>query len=480
MSIKSPIKSWAGYAGNLPKRYPIVSFLGVFSLLIALIVIGNIFKKPEVTIEDSEKIPVNVDVYRIGSSPSLSVQGEVQKNGVVTIRAQSGGVVKRINVTEGKNVAKGKSLVELSTNYQGQNLQSVQKAKAASAYQNAKSTYDTNKEIIEKQREIARQSDENSEELREITEASIDDTRTVLSLNNDLLDSVENQVDMLESISPRTPEQESALASLKGQRVQLAASVLQLNASVRQSEYQSDNDSSPAKLSKLQKELTLKQLDLQEKALRLSLEISRLDYAASQITESLMFPAAPFDGTVERIKVKIGQTVNPGDELIVITSNDKSSKIVAYVSKEVAKTLSPLEPAKISIDSDVIEVMPQYVSSEPTDGNLFTVIFLIDAVSSEKLAEGQYVQISLPVGGADTGSTIPFIPLDAVYRTQTHAFVFIAENSESGQMVAKSREIVAGEVFGNYVEVISGLNDKDAVILNRNVNDSEAVIVSQN
>jgi hypothetical protein len=51
-----------------------------------------------------------------------------------------------------------------------------------------------------------------------------------------------------------------------------------------------------------------------------------------------------------------------------------------------------------------------------------------------------------------------------VYQTQDTSFVLVAQNNK-----AVTKTIQVGEVFGDYVEVQSGLKRGDQVILNRNV-----------
>jgi hypothetical protein len=59
---------------------------------------------------------------------------------------------------------------------------------------------------------------------------------------------------------------------------------------------------------------------------------------------------------------------------------------------------------------------------------------------------------------------VPFIPLDAVFQTQDQSYVFVIQG---GKAVSKS--ITTGQVVGGQVEVTSGLENKDQVILDRNV-----------
>jgi TolA-binding protein len=100
----------------------------------------------------------------------------------------------------------------------------------------------------------------------------------------------------------------SAILQLKTGKASALAGLNQARAALRSSEYQTGSDNEPAQIARLQKETTLKQLELQEKTLDLNREISLLNLRLSQIQEALMYPASPVEGRVERIHVKKGSS----------------------------------------------------------------------------------------------------------------------------------------------------------------------------
>jgi hypothetical protein len=69
-----------------------------------------------------------------------------------------------------------------------------------------------------------------------------------------------------------------------------------------------------------------------------------------------------------------------------------------------------------------------------------------------------------------------FIPLDAVYQSQTTASVNVVDASQQ-PTVAKNIQIILGKVAGQYVEVIEGLKAGDKVILDRSVVAGDQIVV---
>src|SRR5688572_4783209 len=92
------------------RRRPFTAFLLSLGLLLALIVLGNIFKAP-VRETPEPDIVKDVTVLTLGQTSVIKTSGQVQKQGVVQISAQSAGVVSKIHVSEGDLVKKGDSLV---------------------------------------------------------------------------------------------------------------------------------------------------------------------------------------------------------------------------------------------------------------------------------------------------------------------------------------------------------------------------------
>jgi multidrug efflux pump subunit AcrA (membrane-fusion protein) len=220
----------------------------------------------------------------------------------------------------------------------------------------------------------------------------------------------------------------------------------------------------------------LKQLELEEKSLKLNREISKLNLQLASIAESMMYPTAPCTGTVERVFVNFGQMVNPGTPLAMVTCTETSAVIVAQVSRQLAATISRLEKATVNIDGQLYNLDLNYISSEATNGQTFAVIYDIpkDAVSA--FTNQESISLAVPIGAIRTSGTLPYVPLDALYQTEVDAYVFVIEKqADSDTYLAKSHTVTVGGVYGDFVEVTSGLTTADQVIVDRTVIDGDTV-----
>jgi multidrug efflux pump subunit AcrA (membrane-fusion protein) len=125
---------------NLLRKSPLLTFIVALAVLLGLIVLANFIRTPEPDAGPVAAEPKVVETYAIGTAPSVQIQGRVEKTGVITIVAQSGGVVRKIAVQPGDEVTKGKTLVSLASNYQGGTVAGVQRQIAQKQYQLSKDT----------------------------------------------------------------------------------------------------------------------------------------------------------------------------------------------------------------------------------------------------------------------------------------------------------------------------------------------------
>lgn len=447
------------------KKKIIISFILINGLIGSLIFFIN-SRKPVKQVEKTTKKEENikkVTVFRAGERPKLKINLEVEKTGIITINSQTSGIIKKIHIKEGDKVAINQRLFDISNNYQGGNLFSNQREIAYRQYKEQQENLPLQKEIINNQRKITEKNFENIEELRKISRKSIDETKSLLSQNEGILKTIENQLKQLEQQGAN----ENATLQLRQQRAQYSSTVNQLRQILRQNEYSLSENSPESQISSIQKETTLKQLELQEKSLQFSLDLAHLQYRTALIQESLMYPVSPVNGTVEKIYVKMNQNVNPGTALAVITEDKKNQKITAsaILPSSIVTQIDLNKNSNLFIKNQKISVKPLYITSEAVDGGFYNLIFEIPKEFASLISHKDYItgEIFLNFNNLINKDSFYLIPIDAVHQLSNENYVFIIENN-----VSKAKKIELGQVYGNFVEV-KGLKEKDEIILERNI-----------
>jgi multidrug efflux pump subunit AcrA (membrane-fusion protein) len=449
------------------KSRPLTAFLTVLGLLFLLIIAGSLLQKTPAEKKD-QKLTKTVNIYSIGQGPQATFQAKVEKSGVVKIIAQSAGVVQRISVNEGDTVREGQQLVSLSTNYQGGNAQGVQREIAQTQYKNVLDTFGLQNDLINRQKDVATASAQQAQQTRDISRQALNDTNGLIDSNQSQLDQINQQLTTLRATDPTNPQ----IGTLQTTAGQLQASLAQLRASARTTDYQSANDKTPALLSNLQQDIAIKQLDVQQKGLSLNREVSGLQADLAAVAEGLMYPASPFAGTVERINIREGQLVNPGTELATVVSPDGKTTAILLVPLAIARTIYASEASTLLINGKEVSVIPTHIATEATDGQLYAVEYEIPKDQAFYLTDGEYLSIQVPIGAKPRVPGDPLIPIDAVYQTQESAYVLVVNQGK-----AETRTITLGNVYGSYVEALKGLNDSDQIILNRNVIANDKVVI---
>jgi len=459
-------------------RRPMRSFFGLIASILILIIIGNFLRKPAESETQVETAPKPVAIYSIGVAPRIELNAKIEKTGVLKLTAQQGGFVGSINKWEGETVAKGQQMFWLSTNAAGGTLPSVSRQIAQKNYEFVKDNFDTQKELISKRRELAEKADAQGDELRDITDKSLNDTRNLISLNDEILATLDEQITLLEE-SNTDGENDATILQTKQAKTGVLSALTSLRSGLRSAEYQTSGEQEPAEISNLTKDAALKQLELEEKSLELNKEISKLNLKIAYITESLMYPAAPCSGTIERIYVGLGDSVVPGTPLAALVCDKTSASAIAAVSPAFAHSISRLETTTAEIDGETVELPLRYVTTEPTEGVLNAVIFDIPKTHEDKVTDGSSLIIRVPVGQAASTSIVPYVPLDALYQTQTQSYVYVAQPQDDGTFMVESRTVTLGEVFGSFVEVQDGLEAADQIIVDRTVIEGDRVIIGE-
>ena len=410
ISFRSQYKSTTGFI----KRRPLGSFFIALGLLFLVIIVGHILNQPKIE-KPVAPTPKSVQLYSIGEAPKVTFEAKVEKAGDIKIVAQTAGIVQDVSVTDGSSVKKGEQLISLSTNYQGDSAPGVQSQLAQAQYQNVLDTFGAQEDAINQQRAIANNTFQNYNEQQSIASQSASNTTSLINNNQTVLDTLSQQLttDQNNNVpAPTLIPEESEINTLQGAQNQLKQSLLA-------AQEQTDSGKAPGLLAQAQQNLALDQINVQEKALELNKEVTQLQSELAAVNEDTMLPASPVDGVVERVFVHPGDQVSIGTELASITADEDSNQTIAVVDvpQQIALNVSRLESSDVMINNKTYQIKPFYVSTDATDGLLYSIFYVIPKDATGSITDGQYLNFNIPVGSVKTGSTVPFVPIDAVYQT---------------------------------------------------------------
>ncbi len=452
----------------IARRHPIISLIVILLILLLVIILNNFLAKPTPVTTKSPEAK-SVSIYQIGQAPKSVFQGKISKSKLVKITAQTSGIVQAVYVKEGGYVHQGTQLLTLASNYQGGNALAIQSQIAKANLDNANDTYSEQKDNVNKQRDLANRTDENANDLRDITDQSISETDSLISLDQSIISSLNGQINQLEATDSANPQ----ITATQGLVSQYQNAVNSLSQAQRSNQYNSSDTNPPAEIADLQRDISLQQLDIQDKTLDLNKELSQLQYNLDLVNESLMYPVSPFGGIVERVYVYPGQSVTPGTPLFEILGDNTSATVEVDLPEGLAKSISRLEPSVLTFNDQIVTEQPLFVSTEAVDNQLLVALYAVPSNLVSKVSDGSYIGVQIPVGYAKTDAAIPFIPLDSIYQSDQESFVFVVKDNH-----AQSKVVSLGQVYGGFVEIKNGLSTGDQIILNRNLISGDAVVVT--
>ncbi len=227
------------------------------------------------------------------------------------------------------------------------------------------------------------------------------------------------------------------------------------------------------KTNDLEATIARKQYTIQKRNTELEFDVTKLLQKQAAVGAARYTPVAPFKGVVERVFVLRGDTVNVGDRIAVVNSDEQSMQMVVNVSPSLASVVDVSRPSVMSVDGQEISVFPQNISRGIADDQSYVLTYDIDQKYANLFVNNEYVEVFIPIETKAQSENEILVPLDAVRLMNEGSIIFIVEND-----IARSRVVTTGEVVGGFIFVKGDISENDSIILNRNVFDGDRVVVA--
>lgn len=256
------------------------------------------------------------------------------------------------------------------------------------------------------------------------------------------------------------------LVNISTERLSLSLKLAEANSKLSESEFQTEKllfDRSVSTASKVDSFRTKRDVD------KISLEIAKLDFDKSQVK-------SPISGVIKKKIVGVGAYVNRGQNLFEIMDISQVLVLINIPEKEM-RFVTPGKDVKVRIDAIPGTVFNGSVSTLGLEADLknrsFPAEILLDN-SNRQLLPGMMARAEM-LTHAEPNEII--IPRYAVLERETNRIVFIEKNG-----IAIERPVILGTIIKDEVQVLSGLQSGDKLILSGHhfLTSEEAVkVVSQ-
>lgn len=175
---------------------------------------------------------------------------------------------------------------------------------------------------------------------------------------------------------------------------------------------------------------------------------------------------APFSGIITKLDLSSGEVVS-NQTTIAELVDPKSYELELGMTIEQIDRLDASKPAQILLGTRELEVPIKSISPKVDEKTRLVTVKL--QLPNILFKVNQNIKAKLPLttqtlissnDGSNTASDVFYIPLDAVIIGSESQFVYINDNGK-----AKKVEVELGEISGDQVAILSGLNYSDQIIV---------------
>jgi membrane fusion protein (multidrug efflux system) len=202
----------------------------------------------------------------------------------------------------------------------------------------------------------------------------------------------------------------------------------------------------------------------------LAIAQSKLDEAKADLAKAELFLSftkikAPFDGTVDRLKFKLGSLVDEGTLLTTLSNN---KEVYAYFNVSESEYLDYKTRTKAE-DKNEVSLMLANGVEHVSKGTIETIESEFDNTTGNIAFRAKFSNPNLLLKHGETGKvrlTIPIknallIPQKATYELQDKTYVFVIDNNNK----VKARNIIIKQKLPNLFVIESGIDATDKILL---------------
>lgn len=179
---------------------------------------------------------------------------------------------------------------------------------------------------------------------------------------------------------------------------------------------------------------------------------------------------SPIDGTVEDMPMKVGQAVSAAYPAATVI-NFSSLKIVAEVAEAYSSAISKGDSVLVSFP-DLNKEYKTTVSSASNFINPINRSFKVEVRLSSKDASFKANMITILRIKDYQSPTALSVPINLVQTDANGNYVFVAKD-ENGARIARKAYVTQGQSYKGVVEILSGLNEGDRLIVSGQLNLTE-------
>ena len=224
-------------------------------------------------------------------------------------------------------------------------------------------------------------------------------------------------------------------------------------------------------------DLRIKKINLNKQISKVEFDLKRLSYLLLSSKDDLNNTVikSPINGNLIKFDVKLGSVLNKGVNIGLIL-DPTNNEIETSLRSDLASKLKPESPVQIIIDGKILnsKIRAIIASENIKTGSRFLKIKLPKSLPIEFNFPNKRIELKVPI---NDGKSRLIIPKDGLIADGIEKLVYIVEKNK-----VKRKTVILGQSFKDQIEIKSGINEGDLVVIkgNENIRPNQSVKIKKN
>ena len=183
--------------------------------------------------------------------------------------------------------------------------------------------------------------------------------------------------------------------------------------------------------------------------------------------------------TISAIPINENEVINVGTQVVAITCGNILEVVVAIPEGIISKvTFNDIAKVKFqAVDDMIFDAKVTEISNDATANNIFPVTLRL-LRPNKKLRYGMAVEVSFSFF-TESDKGLMMIPTYAVLGDTKGQYVYVYQNQTKGAGIVKKKSVEVGKFRGENIQILSGLESGDRVIVAgvHNISEGQKVLL---
>ena len=224
-------------------------------------------------------------------------------------------------------------------------------------------------------------------------------------------------------------------------------------------------------------DLRIKKINLNKKVSKIEFDLKKLFYLLLSSKDDLNNTVikSPINGNLIKLNVKLGSVLNKGVNIGSIL-DPQNNEIETSIRSDLASKLQPEFPVQIIVNDKILnsQIRAIIASENIKTGSRLLKIKIPKSLPMEFNFPNKRIQLRVPI---NDGKSRIIIPKDGLIADGIEKLVYIVEKNK-----VKRKKVTLGQSFKDQIEIKSGVNEGDLVVVkgNENIRPNQSVKIKKN